>query len=135
MTWTYLADTVEAGATSITLKNGVNWKAGSEIVNATTGDRASMGESEVAVIDSVSADGTEISLVAPLKFKHISISQTFGDHEVETRAEVGLLTRNIKVKGNINEQFVTEIPACEKPFVANEEAEQSCFQGKFGEET
>ena len=58
MTWTYLADTVEAGDTSITLKNGVNWKAGSEIVIATTGDRASMGESEVAVIDSVSDDGT-----------------------------------------------------------------------------
>ena len=94
MTWTYLADTVEAGATSISLMNGVNWKSGSEIVIATTGDRASMGESEVAVIDSVSDDGTVISLAAPLKFKHISISQTFGSHEVETRAEVGLLTRN-----------------------------------------
>ena len=134
MTWTYLADTVEEGDTTITLMNGVNWKSGSEIVIATTGDRASMGESEVAVIDSVSADGTEITLAAPLKFRHISISQTFGSHEVETRAEVGLLTRNIKVQGNINEQFVTEIPACEKPFVANEEAVQSCFQGKFGEE-
>ena len=134
MTWTYLAASVEAGDTSITLKNGVNWKPGSEIVIATTGDRASMGESEVAVIQSVSDDGTELTLSEPLKFKHISISQTFGSHEVETRAEVGLLTRNIKIMGNINEQFVTEIPACEKPFVANEEAEQSCFQGKFGEE-
>merc|ERR1712013_845720 len=36
--------------------------------------------------------------------------------------------------GNVNQAFVTEIPACEKPFVANEEAPQSCFQGKFGEE-
>ena len=44
------------------------------------------------------------------------------------------MTRNIKVKGNVNQAFVTEIPACEKPFVANEEAPQSCFQGKFGEE-
>ena len=59
---------------------------------------------------------------------YFSIMQTFGTHDIETRAEVGLLTRNIKVKGTVNEQFVTEIPACEKPFVANEEATQSCFQ-------
>ena len=134
MTWTYLAATVEANATEITLVNGVNWKPGSEIVIATTGDRASMGESEKKVIDSVSDDGTIITLTEPLKFKHISIAQTFGEHTIETRAEVGLLTRNVKVMGNINQQFVTEIPACEKPFVANEEAPQSCFQGKFGEE-
>ena len=134
MTWTHLAATVEPEDTEITLMNGVNWAVGSEIVIATTGDRASMGESEKSVIESVSADGKTITLTEPLKFKHISISQTFGEHEVETRAEVGLLTRNVKVTGAINQQFVTEIPACEKPFVANEEAVQSCFQGKFGEE-
>ena len=134
MTWTYLAETAEVNDTQIVLKNGVNWAPGSEIVIATTGDRASMGESEKKVIDSVSADGLTITLTEPVKFRHISISQTFGDHEVETRAEVGLLSRNVRVMGNINQQFVTEIPACEKPFVANEEAEQSCFQGKFGEE-
>ena len=107
------------------------------------------------VIDSVSADGTVVTLTEPLKYKHLSIMQTFGSHDIEvrashffvyifcaslkfafiqTRGEVGLLTRNIKVKGNVNQAFVTEIPACEKPFVANEEAPQSCFQGKFGEE-
>merc|ERR1719431_993384 len=134
MTWTYLADTAAIGDTEITLKNGVNWKPGSEIIIATTGGRASMGESEKKVIDSVSADGTVITLTEPLKFEHLSIMQTFGSHDIETRAEVGLLSRNVKVKGNVNQQFVTEIPACEKPFVANEEATQSCFHGKFGEE-
>jgi len=134
MTWTYLAETAAIGDTDITLKNGVNWKPGSEIIIATTGGRASMGESEKKVIDSVSADGTVITLTEPLKFEHLSIMQTFGSHDIETRAEVGLLSRNIKVKGTVNEQFVTEIPACEKPFVANEEATQSCFHGKFGEE-
>ena len=134
MTWTRLAHTAEIGDTDITLEHGVNWKPGSEIVVATTGGRASMGESEKMVIDSVSADGTVVTLTEPLKYKHISIMQTFGTHDIETRAEVGLLTRNIKIKGNVNQAFVTEIPACEKPFVANEEAPQSCFQGKFGEE-
>ena len=134
MTWTYLAQTAAIGDTDITLKNGVNWKPGSEIVVATTGGRASMGESEKKVIDSVSADGTVVTLTTPLKFEHLSIMQTFGSHDIETRAEVGLLSRNIKIKGSVNEQFVTEIPACEKPFVANEEATQSCFHGKFGEE-
>ena len=32
---------------------------------------------------------------------------------IETGAEGGLLARNVKVMGNINQQFVTEIPACE----------------------
>ena len=134
MTWTRLSHTANAGDTEIQLQNGVNWKSGSEIVIATTGGRASMGESEKMTIDSVSADGITVTLTEPLKFEHISISQTFGSHEIETRAEVGLLTRNIKVRGHVNQQFVTTIPACEKPFVANEEAPQSCFQGKFGEE-
>ena len=134
MTWTRLSQTANIGDTDIHLEHGVNWKPGSEIVVATTGGRASMGESEKMVIDSVSADGKIITLTKPLKFQHISIMQTFGTHDVETRGEVGLLTRNIKIKGSVNEQFITEIPACEKPFVANEEAEQSCFQGKFGEE-
>ena len=134
MTWTYLAQTAAAGDTEIVLKNGVNWAVGSEIVVATTGDRASMGESEKMEIAAVSADGTTLTLTKPLKFQHLSIEQTFGDHNIETRAEVGLLTRNVKVSGTVNQQFVTEIPPCEKPFVANEEATQSCFQGKFGEE-
>ena len=134
MTWTRLAATVEAGSTEITLENGVNWKPGSEIVVATTGGRASMGESEKRVIESVSADGLTITLTEALKFEHLSIAQTFGSHYIETRGEVGLLSRNVRVSGAVNQQFVTEIPACEKPFVANEEAEQSCFHGKFGEE-
>ena len=134
MTWTRLADTAPIGATEITLENGVNWKAGSDIIVATTGGRASMGESEKMVIESVSADGKTVTLTKPLKYEHLSIMQTFGTHDIETRGEVGLLSRNIKIKGGVNQQFVTEIPACEKPFVANEEAEQSCFQGKFGEE-
>ena len=134
MTWTRLATTALVGDTEIILENGVNWKPGSEIVIATTGGRASMGESEKKVIASVSADGTVITLTEPLKYEHLSIAQTFGSHYIETRGEVGLLTRNVKVSGAVNQEFVTEIPACEKPFVANEEAPQSCFQGKFGEE-
>ena len=134
MTWTRLAQTALANSTEIVLENGVNWRPGSEIVVATTGGRASMGESEKMIIASVSDDGTVITLTEPLKFEHLSIAQTFGSHYIETRAEVGLLTRNVKVHGAINQQFVTTIPACEKPFVANEEATQSCFHGKFGEE-
>ena len=135
MTWTHLAETANAGEDFIILDHGVNWKVGSEIVVATTGGRASMGESEKMVIKFVSEDGKKLTLTEPLKFKHLSLIQTFGDNTIETKAEVGLLTRNVKVKGSVNQQFVTEIPACEKPFVANEEATQSCFQGKFGEET
>ena len=38
------------------------------------------------VIDSVSADGTVVTLTEPLKYKHLSIMQTFGSHDIEVRA-------------------------------------------------
>ena len=93
-----------------------------------------MGESEKCVISAIGMDGKTITLEEPLKYKHISISQTFGTTEVETRAEVGRLTRNVKYQGSRHEEFIETIPACEKSFDSNQFATQSCFNGKFGEE-
>ena len=96
-----------------------------------------MKENEEHYIADITADGLTITLQEPLKYQHISISQTFGDREVETRGEVALLTRNILIKGTMNEQFVEVIPACEEDFssgAAFSDAMQTCFAGKFGEE-
>lgn len=73
-----------------------------------------VNENEERTIASVSADGLSLTLTEPLEFEHISIEQTFGSHTVETRAEVGLLTRNIKIRGSVNADFTEEIEACDE---------------------
>ena len=134
-TWTRLAQTANAGDTSITVMDDVSdWKENDEIVIPSTGHRHSMGENEKLKIASIESDGKTINLQSPLAYKHISISQTFGDHTVETRAEVGRLTRNVKYQGAQNTEFFEDIPACDKGFDSNQFATQSCFKGKFGEE-
>ena len=52
----------------------------------------------------------------------------------EARAEVGLLTRNIVIRGSNNPQWHDKIEACPKGFDTGEFATQTCFQGRFGEE-
>ncbi|XP_037775601.1 fibrocystin-L-like [Penaeus monodon] len=75
-----------------------------------------------------------LTLTEPLEFEHISIEQTFGSHTVETRAEVGLLTRNIKIRGSVNADFTEEIEACDEDWHPGQFKVQSCFNGRFGEE-
>ena len=137
VTWTHLAATANAGDTEITLKQPVDWKVGDHIALATTSDRSSMKENEEHHIAAISADGYTITLEKPLVYTHISIEQTFGDTVVESRGEVGLLTRNVLIRGNYNQEFLEVIPACEEDFdsgVAFGDAAQTCFAGKFGEE-
>ena len=61
----------------------------------------------------------------------------FSDQVVESRGEVALLTRSILIRGNMNEEFVEVLPACEEEFdsgAAFSDGMQTCFAGKFGEE-
>ena len=104
---------------------------------ATTGNKNSMKETEEHYIAAVSADNRTLTLKEPLKYRHISIVQTFGGREVETRGEVALLTRNVVVQGSLNEEFLEVLPACDQEFNsggAMSDALQTCFSGKFGEE-
>ena len=98
--WTLLADTANPGDTTITLQQSVNWKAGDKIVIATT--TYSLENTEVMTIASVNAQGTAITLTAPLKYQHYAKTETYGDDTIDIRAEVGCLTRNIKIKGDID---------------------------------
>ena len=138
ITWTYLSETVNPGDTMILLKQPVTWKAGDRIVIASTGDSGSMHQNEEHMIISVSEDGMQLQLSSPMTYKHISIEQSFGQHIVESRAEVGLLTRNIKFQGHKNFEFIEELPQCEDSFDAAMTSRldnaMSCFSGKFGEE-
>lgn len=98
-TWLHLASTVEVGANSIELTlDASDWNVGSEIVIASTSK--SQRENEVAIIKEINNAGKTIVLESPLKYKHISLSQLIGGRTIETRAEVGLLSRNIVISGN-----------------------------------
>ena len=134
-TWTHLSETANSGDTEIKLKKSVTWVAGDKIVIATTEKRFSKNENEIRTIDSVSNDGKTITLSEALEYDHISISQTFGGREIETRAEVGILSRNVRIKGTISENDLETIPACDEKWNPNQFATMSCFNGKFGEET
>lgn len=55
-----------------------------------------------------------------IEYQHISIVQDIEGIILETRAEVGLLTHNVVVRGNVNEDWTEEIEACEAPFDTGE---------------
>ncbi|HTQ99981.1 MAG TPA: G8 domain-containing protein [Candidatus Acidoferrum sp.] len=91
-TWTKLAKTADAGSTSIEVLNAAQWKAGDEIVLASTDFNPRQAERRtIAAIK-----GNAITLDKPLEYMHFG-KITF---DVDERGEVGLLTRNIKVQAS-----------------------------------
>lgn len=96
-TWTRLASTAAAAATSITLTDPVDWRPGDRIVIAATdltGEHV-----EERTVRAVTAGGTRVELDAPLQHVHWGAAETHGGHEVAQRAEVGLLTHDVVVRG------------------------------------
>uniref|UniRef100_A0A8C1B8X1 PKHD1 like 1, tandem duplicate 2 n=1 Tax=Cyprinus carpio carpio TaxID=630221 RepID=A0A8C1B8X1_CYPCA len=135
MPWTRLSQTAQSGSNMLTLMDAVTWKTGDEIVIASTGHRHSQNENELRRIASVSADGRTLTLTEPLEYTHLGVSVTLPDGTVfEGRGEVGLLTRNIVVRGSNNVEWNDQIDACPDGFNTGEFATQTCFQGRFGEE-
>jgi hypothetical protein len=50
-------------------------------------------------------------LVDPLEFKHFAAIETFGGEPIDMRAEVGLLTRNVKFRGDPGTSLMNEYGA------------------------
>ena len=104
VTWTDLKETAEIGATSITLNDvtgdPLDWKVGEDIVIAST--NFSGRDAEQRTIESITNIDTNpvITFSEPLVFKHYAGIQYYGDDFIEMRAEVGLLTRNVKYQGD-----------------------------------
>ncbi|MCP4306715.1 MAG: transmembrane domain-containing protein [bacterium] len=94
--WTRLGATAAAGATSITLAESVSWSTGDQIVVASTD--YDFEEAEVRTV--VSVAGAVVTLDEPLDHLHWGQAQTYGGSTVDERAEVGLLTHNILIRGD-----------------------------------
>src|SRR5690349_3939598 len=91
-TWTKLAKTAEAGSTSIEVLNAGDWKAGEEIVLASTDFDPRQAERRTIT----AVKGNTITLDKKLDYMHFG-KITF---DVDERGEVGLLTRNIKLQAS-----------------------------------
>ena len=73
-----------------------DWRAGDRIVIAST-DR-DPSHAELVTIASI-AD-VSMTLTAPLRFAHWGVMQTIAGRQVDERAEVGMLTRNVVIRGD-----------------------------------
>ncbi|MFS8607416.1 MAG: G8 domain-containing protein [Gammaproteobacteria bacterium] len=91
-TWTKLAKTAEKGSTRIEVLDATGWRVGDEIVLASTDfDHKQAERRTIAAID-----GNVITLDRPLEYMHFG-EITYG---VDERGEVGLLTRNIRIRAS-----------------------------------
>src|SRR6202158_1953052 len=88
--WTKLASTANAGATSIQVLNAAGWRVGDEIVLASTDfDPRQAERRNIAAIS-----GNTITLDKKLEYMHFG-KITF---DVDERGEVGMLSRNIVIQ-------------------------------------
>lgn len=79
--------------------------------------RHSQKENELRKIAAVSADGKTLTLTEALAYTHLGVSVTLPDGTLfQARAEVGLLTRNILVRGSQQQEWSDAIQACPDGF-------------------
>jgi cell migration-inducing and hyaluronan-binding protein len=91
-TWTKLAKTAKAGASSITVLDAKGWRKGDEIVLASTDFNPRQAERRTIV----AVSGNSLTLDKPLQYMHFG-EITFG---VDERGEVAMLSRNIKIQAS-----------------------------------
>ena len=99
--WTQLSQTAAKDATTITLaQSATNWAVGDEIVIASTDFEAHQAEKRT--ITAISGNQRTISLDEPLDYMHYGVLQSYdsGARQLDERAEVGLLSRNITIQGD-----------------------------------
>jgi cell migration-inducing and hyaluronan-binding protein len=90
--WTKLAKTAQKGANRIEVLNAAGWRAGDEIVLASTDFNPRQAERRKVT----AVSGNTLTLDRPLEYMHFG-EITFG---VDERGEVGLLTRNIRIQAS-----------------------------------
>jgi cell migration-inducing and hyaluronan-binding protein len=95
VSWTKLGASAPAGADILTLAEKVDWQVGDKIVVASS-DFAFEQAEELAI---TGVQGRQVEVFPPLEYSHYGELQTFGGHTLNERAEVGLLSHNIVIKG------------------------------------
>jgi hypothetical protein len=100
-TWTKLARSLQPGDKQMTLAAPVDWAVGDQIVVTPT--RWDPAEAEVATVNGVVNGGLTVLLQAPVKYPHLGelVPLVNGTRQLDVRGEVGLLTHNIVIQGEV----------------------------------
>jgi hypothetical protein len=94
--WTRLAATARRGATTITLKSAPPWRVGDRIVIVSTDYHPDHGEERTVT----AVKGATVTFDMPLQYQHWCATFASGGKSISECGEVGLLTRNILIKGD-----------------------------------
>lgn len=98
--WTRLAAAAEPGATGLLLAESHDWRTGDRIVIASSDfDPNHAEEREV-----IGGSNRTVELASPLQHRHWGVVQTFAGRQVDQRAEVALLSRNILIRGDVGSE-------------------------------
>ncbi|WP_299604068.1 Ig-like domain-containing protein [uncultured Aquimarina sp.] len=99
--WVKIGTQTPVGSTSITLAEVVDWEVGDTVV--ITSNRLNPEEAEERTITGVSANGRTISFAQGLQYPRMGELQMYSNGSrswtMDTRVEVGLLSRNITIQG------------------------------------
>jgi cell surface hyaluronidase len=102
--WTKLSATAAKGSNILKLETVPAWRAGDELVLASTGYRGWFGDqTETRKITAIT--GNTVTLDRALDYRHWGVNQTFGTQILDERAEIGLLTKNITVQSDAPSDF------------------------------
>lgn len=105
--WTQLESTAAVGANEITVQESTGWEVGDKIAIASTS--SDWQEAEEFTILAISDDGKTITLDGDLQFDHRGetvsydngqTGELYREWDVEIRAEVALLSRNVTIQGD-----------------------------------
>lgn len=102
VSWTQLGANVSAGSSTVVLKEPVDWKPGDSIVIVSS--HRDWNEAEQRTIASVQPGNTTLTLASPLAYSHTGVVKSYTNGTrtwtADLRAQVGLLTHNIRVQGD-----------------------------------
>ena len=102
MSWTDLDATIDAGASTLTLVEVVDWEVGDTIMVTSTG--YNQWEAELKTISAITSDGSKSTITIDGSFSHThhaGVEQlgSLGD-TLTIRAEVALMNRNVLYRGD-----------------------------------
>ncbi|XP_069115782.1 fibrocystin-L-like [Argopecten irradians] len=95
--WTTLGATASPGDTTLTLSEEVPWVPGDTLILAPTS--YDPWETETVSIKDISDDGLTVTLEGEISFRHIAHTEHVNGEPVIMAAEIGKVTRNIKIIG------------------------------------
>lgn len=99
--WTVMETTAKKDDLKITLTRSVDWKVGEQIAIAPSSFNPHEAEKRwIVAIDRTNIEKPILTLDVPLDFDHYAATETYDGNTIEMRTEVGLLTRNIKIRGD-----------------------------------